>query len=111
MLSSADDMVRWHRALLGEDVLSAAAKEQYFGSHVPEQPEATSFYGYGWAKFTSPRGTLVIGHNGSIGDYFTADAKWYVDENVFYFVTGNAAEFTALQASREIRQLIFLDLP
>ena len=107
LLSTAEDMYRWHVALRGSDVLSAQAKEKMFTSHVPESPEGSSFYGYGWALFTTPRGTKLAAHNGSINDYFTADLRWYVDEGIAILVAGNAAEQSATSAARGVARTIF----
>jgi CubicO group peptidase (beta-lactamase class C family) len=107
ILSTAEDMYKWYLALRGTRILSAQAKEKLFTPHVPEQPERTSFYGYGWALFTTPRGTKLIAHNGGIGDHFYADFRMYVDEGVAYFIAGNVAEHTALDASAGIAKIIF----
>jgi len=107
LLSTAEDMYRWHQALRGTRVLSEPAKRKYFARQVPEQPEETSFYGYGWSISKTRRGTPVIGHDGSIGDYFTADYRWYVDEGAFYFVAANTAEHTAMGVSPRIGALLF----
>jgi CubicO group peptidase (beta-lactamase class C family) len=107
MLSTAEDMYRWHAALAGERVLSARAKEKLFTPHVPESPERTSFYGYGWALFTTPRKTRLIAHNGGINEYFKSDFRMYVDEGVAYFVAGNVAEHSAHDASGGMAKIIF----
>lgn len=65
LLSTSRDMLAWHRALLGEDVLSARAKELMFTPHVLEDG-GDSHYGYGWALF-EVEGTTVAWHNGGNG--------------------------------------------
>lgn len=107
VLSTAEDMYRWYVALQGNAVLSQEAKAKLFASHVPEQPEQKSFYGYGWAIFTTTRGTKLIAHNGSLSRYFTADYRMYVDEGVFYFIAANTAKLNALDVSPQIPPLIF----
>lgn len=109
LLSSAEDMYRWHVALRGTKVLSAAAKGKFFTPYVKEEPEGTSYYAYGWAVSTTRRGTKVIAHNGALGehDHFAADFRWYVDEDVFYFIAGNSAQYTALTASSGVGRILF----
>jgi CubicO group peptidase (beta-lactamase class C family) len=107
LLSSAEDMYRWHRALRDDVVLSPASRRALIMRHVPEQPERTSFYGYGLAIFTTARGTPLIAHNGSLSDYYTSDYRWYPEENVFYFVASNSAERSARHASPVIARAIF----
>ena len=62
LLSSARDLFRWHVALLGEDVLDAASKEELFAPRVSEGPDGT-FYGYGWV-LTEHDDVPVAWHNG-----------------------------------------------
>ena len=107
LLTTAEDMYRWYAALRGTRVLSARAKEKLFTPYVPESPERTSFYGYGWALFTTPRKTRLIAHNGGINEYFLADFRMYADEGVAYFIAGNVAEHSAHAASDGMARIIF----
>lgn len=47
MLSTARDLLRWHRALSGTGVLSATAKRKMFSPQV-RMPDSQDSYGYGW---------------------------------------------------------------
>lgn len=107
ILSTAEDMYRWYVALRSNRILSARAKKKLFSPHVPESPDRASFYGYGWALSTTQRRTKLIAHNGGIGDHFYADFRMYVDEGVAYFIAGNVAEHSALDASDGIAKIIF----
>ncbi|MGC5561777.1 serine hydrolase domain-containing protein [Streptomyces sp. FR-108] len=62
MLSTAQDMFRWHRALSGDDVLPEQARRKLFAPHVPV-PGLDGSYGYGWAVRETPAGRTVW-HNG-----------------------------------------------
>ncbi|MFF3349070.1 serine hydrolase domain-containing protein [Streptomyces sp. NPDC002779] len=62
MLSNAEDMFRWHRALLGDDVLPAHARDKLFEPRVKE-PGSDSSYGYGWTVGDTPDGP-VAWHDG-----------------------------------------------
>jgi len=88
--STTLDMYRWYRALQGDTVLSPDAKRKMYTSHVPEGPGADSFYGYGWAIFTTPRNTKLIAHNGGNG-IFSADFRQYVDDGLMLFHACNVA--------------------
>jgi CubicO group peptidase (beta-lactamase class C family) len=107
ILSTAEDMYRWYLALGGTRILSARAKEKLFTPHVPESPERTSFYGYGWALFTTPRRTKLIAHDGGIGEHFKSDFRMYADEGVAYFIAGSVAERSAHDASGGMAKIIF----
>jgi CubicO group peptidase (beta-lactamase class C family) len=89
ILSTVGDLYKWHLALEGEKILSKAAKEKYFAPHIKEQPEAVSFYGYGWVTQKTRRGTRLIWHNGG-NPYFGADFRRYVDENTVVIVATNS---------------------
>ena len=60
ILSTVGDLYKWHLALEGEKILSKAAQEKYFAPHIKEQPEAVSFYGYGWVTQKTSRGTKLV---------------------------------------------------
>jgi CubicO group peptidase (beta-lactamase class C family) len=106
ILSTAGDMYRWHRALLGETVLPKSAKDKYFAPHILEGPNAKSHYGYGWVIERTPRGTTLITHNGGNG-IFAADCYRFIDDDVFLFIASNVAGKSAIRASDELVNIIF----
>ncbi|MFE0249982.1 serine hydrolase domain-containing protein [Streptomyces sp. NPDC059010] len=98
MLSTAGDMLRWHRALLGEEILPARARDKLFEPRVAE-PDSENRYGYGWSIRETPDGRLAWhdGGNGwslallgrSLGDgvlvfwasnHAYRDGKWNLEE-------------------------------
>lgn len=107
LLSTAEDMYRWHLALRGDAVLHEAAKAAWWTRHVPESPARTWFHGHGWALSTTVRGTRLAAHDGSLSGYFTADFLWYLDEDVVVFVAANSARSPAPAASRVIVRTVF----
>jgi CubicO group peptidase (beta-lactamase class C family) len=66
LLSTARDLARWHRALLGGRVLDRQAQRRLFRPRVPEGPRGESWYGYGWVLVDTPIGP-VAWHNGGNG--------------------------------------------
>lgn len=62
ILSTARDMFRWHRALAGDTVLSAAARRKLFTPHT-RIPGTDEWYAYGWAILDTEPGR-VAWHNG-----------------------------------------------
>jgi CubicO group peptidase (beta-lactamase class C family) len=106
VFSTVGDMYRWHVALLGEKILSTAAKAKMFTPYVREGPDADTFYGYGWVIGKTPRGTTLIEHNGGNG-VFGADLKRFVDENVFIYAATNNAQMLAWQVSPIISRMVF----
>ncbi|MBP1768862.1 MAG: serine hydrolase, partial [Candidatus Aminicenantes bacterium] len=67
LLTTTGDMYRWHVALEGEEILSAAAKKKLYMPFLNN-------YAYGWDVTTTDHG-LLIQHNGggSFGSSDTAD--------------------------------------
>jgi CubicO group peptidase (beta-lactamase class C family) len=66
MLSTARDIVRWHLALQGDEILDRSAKAKLFTPYVREAPGGDSYYGYGWVIMRSEYGR-VAWHNGGNG--------------------------------------------
>jgi CubicO group peptidase (beta-lactamase class C family) len=88
LLSTAEDMHRWHEALLADDILDQAAKDAFYGRHTTEGPGASSYYGYGWAIFPTPWDTWLIAHDGG-NEFFFADFLRFLDEDVTIFLASN----------------------
>jgi CubicO group peptidase (beta-lactamase class C family) len=106
------DMVRWHAALLGDAVLTAASRESYFRPRVLEGPGARSHYAFGWAVEKTPHGTLVQ-HNGGNGIY-VAELLRFVDEGVMIFLASTVAEMKATPVVPVLTRIVFgepYDLP
>jgi CubicO group peptidase (beta-lactamase class C family) len=106
LLSTAEDMYQWHLALRDDTVLGEHARDAWWGRHVAESPARTRFHGYGWSLTSTARGRLAA-HDGSLSGYYTAEVRWYLDEDVLVFVAANAAESPAPDASREIVRILF----
>ncbi|MFC4348666.1 serine hydrolase domain-containing protein [Kordiimonas lipolytica] len=77
VLSTAPDMLRWHRALLGTKILSAESKELLFAPHVSEGEEGY-YYGYGWSIVPDYKGKKLVWHNG--GSHFSRAEFWRFPE-------------------------------
>ncbi|HZX09762.1 MAG TPA: serine hydrolase domain-containing protein [Acidobacteriota bacterium] len=106
ILSTVKDMYQWHKALEGNAVLGEEEKELYYHPHVQEGEGADSFYGYGWALFTTPRGTQLIAHNGG-NPYFSADFLRYVDEDVVIIALANTNSYRAWKVSEALARIVF----
>jgi CubicO group peptidase (beta-lactamase class C family) len=74
ILSTTEDMYKWHLALLGNKVLSDAAKKKIFTPFLND-------YGYGWDVLETERGTLIQHDGGSmLGN--SAEVRRYIDAKV-----------------------------
>ena len=105
LLSTAEDMYRWHQALLGKTILSNPAKEKYYTPFVAETPDEFSFYGYGWVIVPTPRETLLITHNGGNGIFF-ADFWRYPTEEIAIFIATNEASIESERLAGTLAQII-----
>ena len=74
MLSTTEDMFRWHTALLGNGILSEAAKQKMY---TPELRE----YGYGWRVVEMEHGRCIQ-HNGASSYGSSALFRRFVDADV-----------------------------
>ena len=82
ILSTTADMYRWHRALLGDEVLSGEAKAKLYTPHLND-------YAYGWDVLDTDRGTLIQHDGGSVlGN--AAEIRRYIDAGVLTMVFANA---------------------
>ena len=61
--STANDLVRWHRALADDTILNATERAKLY-------TPALDKYAYGW-RITEEKGHQVIGHNGGIDGFGT----------------------------------------
>ena len=99
------DMVRWERVLEGDGgLLSAASRKKLFTAWTPEGPGAESFYGYGWAIFTTPRGGRLIAHDGGNG-IFSFDFRRYLDDGLLVLTFGNASDSKAFRLSEDVARI------
>ena len=90
VLSTAADMMKWHGALVGQSILSDAAKAKLFASHVPETDDGF-YYGYGWSiQPGHPQGRLVW-HNGM--SFFGKAEFWrFPESGLAIFVASHAGD-------------------
>ncbi|MFJ6658417.1 serine hydrolase domain-containing protein [Streptomyces sp. NPDC091377] len=88
ILSTAQDIFRWHRALLGDRILPAEARQKLFRPRVRE-PGSESFYGYGWSIRDTPHGPLAW-HDGG-NDWSLALLSRSLDDGVLVFWISNQA--------------------
>lgn len=106
ILSTTGDLLRWHRALLGNKVLSDAAKAQYFHPELRSDETPDSYYAYGWDVHRTPRNTLVIQHNGANG-FFYADFSRYPVERVAIITLSNRMHPHFRELNLHLARIVF----
>jgi CubicO group peptidase (beta-lactamase class C family) len=86
ILTTTGDLYRWHLALQGNAVLSAAEREKYQQPKVPEGRAPFPQYAYGWSVSKSPSGRKELAHVGGNG-VFLSDFRRYPDDGAVLAVT------------------------
>jgi CubicO group peptidase (beta-lactamase class C family) len=106
ILSTTGDLYKWYLALEKGEVLAKEEQAKAYTPHVPEDPEGSSHYGYGWAIDKGPGGTRRIAHNGGNG-IFAADFQRYPDDRLV-LITGSAqSDFMSIIAALHLSRMLF----
>ncbi len=82
ILSTTGDMLKWRNALMGDKVLSEAAKAKLYTPYLND-------YAYGWDVLATDRGTLIQ-HDGGSTLGSAAEIRRYIDAGVVTMVFVNA---------------------
>ena len=119
ILSTVDDMYRWHLALRNRSVLPESAMKKLEQGYVPEDPnDTTTRYGYGWEIERKPDGRRVMQHNGSSAHSY-AILRRYLDQDIVYIFATNSPRNACppqkpltecgktLDTERALRKLLF----
>ncbi len=102
ILSTTEDMYKWHKALLGEEVLSSGIKKKMFTPFLND-------YGYGWDVLEREMGTLIQ-HDGGSMLGCSAEIRRYIDAGVvtILFCNQSYGQQTLMEAVRDqIETLVF----
>jgi CubicO group peptidase (beta-lactamase class C family) len=108
VLSTTEDMYKWHIAMKGENILSKDAKNKLYHPKVrSEENYNEPIYGYGWDVAPTNRNTKRYWHNGS-NNIFFADFMIYIDENVTLIMLSNKSHQTNFdKLNFELSKMIF----
>lgn len=71
ILSTLNDLHRWHLALEDDVVLSASSKNQLYFPHVRESPDGNAYYAYGWVVSKEKGKVTQIYHDGGNPYFFS----------------------------------------
>ncbi len=108
VLSTAEDMYRWHRALLGDAILSEAAKAKMFTPYAMVSQQRKLKYGYGWFLTNTDRGTRLIRHDGSNTIFFAA-LRRFVDEDTVIILASSDSRHPGDEHLAELTGMVFED--
>lgn len=106
VLSTTEDLYKWHKSLLTEAVLSKEAIQKFYHPTLrPEESEA-SYYAYGWDISKTPRNTTQVWHNGG-NNFLYADFLRFIDEDITMIMLSNKSHPNFDNLSFEIAKMIF----
>lgn len=105
ILTTAQDMHRWHQALLDDQILDETAIAKLYERHTPEGDGADSYYGYGWILVPTTGDSWLITHDGG-NDIFFADFLRYLDQDLTIFVATNDASTVDEDLAYELAEAV-----
>ena len=106
VLSTAEDMLKWDRALATEAILSNEAKRKYYFPVLRADETGPAHYAYGWDVRKTARGTTRIGHNGTNGVFY-ADFLRFVDDGVAILTLSNRRQMSFNETSLVVSKMLF----
>lgn len=106
VLSTVEDLYKWHKALMTDAVLSKEALQKFYHPTLrPDETEA-SYYAYGWDISKTPRNTTRVWHNGG-NNILYADFLRFIDEDVTLIMLSNKSHPNFDALCFEIAKMIF----
>ncbi|MEP6262282.1 MAG: serine hydrolase [Gillisia sp.] len=106
ILSTTEDLYKWHISLMADFVLSKEAKQKLY--HPELRPEETerSYYAYGWDVSKTTRNTTQLWHNGT-NRILYADFLRFIEEGVTLIMLSNKSHPNFDNLNFEIARIIF----
>jgi len=106
ILSTTEDLYKWHKALMTEQILSKGEKEKLYHPRLRPNENENPYYAYGWDIFKTNRNTLQVWHNGT-NNIIYADFLRYIDEKVTIIMLSNKSHPNFDGLNKEIAKIIF----
>lgn len=104
ILSSANDMLRWSKAIRDNSVLDKTSTSKYLYPHFDVGAEDT-YYGYGWGIKNNDSEHMLVSHNGG-SDLFGSDMWIYPKKGITIIVFSNAREQYVSSIARKISNFL-----
>ncbi|WP_394758102.1 serine hydrolase [Flavobacterium sp.] len=106
ILSTTEDLYKWHKALLGELILSKEAKNKLYHPKIRTEENYNSIYAYGWDVSQTNRKTNRVWHNGT-NNIFYSDFMRYIDENITLIMLSNKSHLNFNGLNIELSKIVF----
>lgn len=106
ILSTTEDLYKWHQCLTTELVLSKEAKQKLYYPKIRPEETGNAHYAYGWDVSQTNRNTTMIWHNGT-NHIFYADFLRFTDEQVTLIMLSNKSHPNFDNLNFEMAGIIF----
>jgi len=106
ILSTTEDLYKWHTALMSDKILSKEAKEKYYHPKLRAAETTDSYYAYGWDVSKTKRNTPRVWHDGANGVFF-AEFYRYIDDEAAIVIMTNRSNAGLREAGGAISNIIF----
>jgi CubicO group peptidase (beta-lactamase class C family) len=106
ILSTTEDLYKWHKALMTEQVVSKEQIKKLYHPKLRLNENENPYYAYGWDIFKTNRNTLQVWHNGT-NNIIYADFLRYIDEKVTIIMLSNKSHPNFDGLNKEIAKIIF----
>lgn len=105
MLSTTEDLYKWHKSLLNFEVLSESTTNKLYRPKLRLGENDNPYYAYGWDIFKTTRGTTQTWHNGTNGVFY-AEFLRLIDEGIAVILLSNKSDRIFNSISNNIVKLI-----
>ena len=102
MVSTAEDLVRWARAVRGRAILSAPERRAMFAPRVPIGSAGGPSAAFGWVVGRTPDGARLIAVGGGTDYGFTSDLRIAPDSDTVTVALSDTSTFPAERAGVEL---------
>lgn len=106
VLSTVEEMDKWHLALLSDKILTKEAKQKYYHPELRPGENDNPYYGYGWDIFRTPRNTILTRHNGT-NRVFYSEVFRFIDEGTVIIMLSNKANQDFGNMVQVISRIVF----
>lgn len=106
ILSTTEDLYKWHKCLLTEKVLSKDAQKKLYHPKLRTDETDNSYYTYGWDVSKTNRNTSQVWHNGT-NRIFYSDFLRFIDENITFIMLSNKSHPNFNNLNFEMARIVF----
>jgi CubicO group peptidase (beta-lactamase class C family) len=106
ILSTIEDLYKWHTALMTDRILSKEAKQKLYHPQIRPNEKESPIYAYGWDVSRTNRNTFRVWHNGTNGIFY-ADFMRFIDEETALIMMSNKSNRDFDRLNFALAKIIF----